>query len=786
MAPLPGEFPSMRGTELHDFSGGENAAKKWPLHWLAAVGGAVVALSLAAFVLMYLVLKLAEPELPLGADLYVMNRPSAYTFLDEHGQTVGHRGAVVGERLKLSELPSYLPAAFLAMEDRRFYQHGGVDPRGLVRAAITDFKALRLVQGGSTITQQLVKILFLTPDRTLSRKLVEIAGAWKLERLLSKDQILELYLNRIYLGAGAYGVDGAARLYFGKSAHDVTLQEAAMLAGLTNAPSLYSPRRDLPTAQKHADLVLSTLVTYGTMKENDVARARLHPATIVEPNGDLARDYFLDAAIEEARHLVPSAGDAMVVTTLDTAMQEAARASIAGVMSKRGPALGAHQAALVAMSPDGAVRALMGGKDYSESSFNRVTKAHRAPGSAFKPMVYLTALEKGLTRDTIRLDEPITIKNWSPDNYTEGHVGPVTLEDALARSINTVAVELGQEVGLPTVVATARRLGVNSPLQPNASLALGTSEVTPLELTAAYASFASLGMQAVPYTVTEIRSTNGAVLYSRPPAAPVRVIATDNALAMNAMLYEVVQSGTGRAAAVPGREVAGKTGTSAEYRDAWFLGFSPQLVTGVWVGNDDFTPTKRVTGGSLPAQIWSGFMQAALKNMPATVLPRAEPLDQPPIAENENQGEGFFDRLGDFFGRLFHGDRNPAPRRPRGWARSLDNTWHYMPDEDRQQFAGEDPRERNSNSQLPDQQFHAQAPENNQQLDPYGRDQQRSAYQSEQPPYPYPGDNDYQRAQPRYDSAPNDGYRTDQQRYSPDMSGRRADMPYPYYYEAVP
>jgi penicillin-binding protein 1A len=783
----------MRGSELHDSSDGENAAKKWRL-WLAVAGGAVAAFSLAAIALIYLVLKLAEPELPLGADLYALNRPSAYTFLDQQGETVGHRGAVVGERLKLRELPPYLPAAFLAMEDRRFYQHGGVDPRGLMRAAITDFKALRLVQGGSTITQQLVKILFLTPDRTLSRKLVEIAGAWKLERLLSKDQILELYLNRIYLGAGSYGVDGAARLYFGKSARDVTLQEAAMLAGLTNAPSLYSPRRDLPTSQKHADLVLTALVTYGTVKEDDVGRARLHPATIVEPNGDLARDYFLDAAIEEARHLVPSAGDVSVVTTLDTATQEAARAAIANVMSKRGPALGAHQAALVAMSPDGAVRALMGGKDYSESSFNRVTKAHRAPGSAFKPVVYLAALERGLTRDTIRVDEPITIKDWSPDNYTEGHVGPVTLEDALARSINTVAVELGQEVGLPTVVATARRLGVNSPLQPNASLALGTSEVTPLEMTAAYASFASLGVQAVPYTVTEIRSANGAVLYSRAPATPVRVMAAENALAMNAMLYEVVQSGTGRAAAVPGREVAGKTGTSAEYRDAWFIGFSPQLVTGVWVGNDDFTPTKRVTGGTLPAQIWSGFMRTALKNTPTTVLPRAEPLEQPAIAESGEQGEGFFDRLGDFFGRLFGGNRNAQPRRPRGWVRSSDNSWHYVPDEDRQQFAaGEDQHGRNSNSPIPNRQFYAQAPENNQQLDPYARDQQRYAYRSEHPRYAYPGDNEYQRAQPHYDSTPNDGYGADQRRYAPNqrryapnMSDRRADMPYPYFSDSVP
>jgi len=303
MAPLQTEFAVMRQTETVDDS--SNEEKRW--RWLRPTGATVAAVSFAAIALLYVMLKLAEPQLPMGTDLYALNRPSALTFANEQGQIVGHRGAVVGERLKLTDLPPYLPAAFLAMEDRRFYQHGGVDPRGLVRAALIDFKALRVVQGGSTITQQLVKTLFLTSDRTLTRKLVEVAGAWKLERLLSKDQIFELYLNRIYLGAGAYGVDGAARLYFGKSARDVTLAEAAMLAGLTNAPSLNSPRRDLKAAQRHANLVLTSLVTHGTMKENDVASARLHPATIVAQNIDQGRDYFLDAAADEVKTLMPRA-----------------------------------------------------------------------------------------------------------------------------------------------------------------------------------------------------------------------------------------------------------------------------------------------------------------------------------------------------------------------------------------------------------------------------------------------------------------------------------------------
>jgi penicillin-binding protein 1A len=615
-----------------------------------AVSGAV---SVTAVALVYLGLAWAAPILPLNTDLYALNRPAAYTFMDEKGQVVGRRGAAVGERLKLSEMPPYLPAAFLVVEDRRFYRHDGIDFRGLVRAAIVDIKAGRFEQGGSTITQQLVKILFLTPDRTISRKIVEMAGARQLERLLTKDQILELYLNRLYLGAGAYGVDGAARAYFGKSAREVTLAEAAMLASLTNAPTLNSPRRNLKAAQQRSARVLRTLVTHGGMTESEIAEALAKPATIIAEAVDSERNYFLDVAADEAKSLTPGAqGDFTIVTTIDVAMQKAASSSIDNVMKRRGAGLQAKQAALVAMRPDGAVRALMGGRNYAESAFNRVVNAHRSPGSAFKPFIYLTALEKGLARDTIRYDEPVTIKDWSPDNFDGSYTGAVTLQAALVRSINTVAVGLGQEVGLPSVISTAKRLGIESPLEPNASLAIGTSEVTPLELTAAYASFASLGFEADPYTVTEIRSADGSVVYQRAPQQPRRVISEEIALEMNAMLFEAVASGTGRGAALKGREVAGKTGTSTDFRDAWFIGYSPELVAGVWVGNDDYTPMKRVTGGALPAQIWSGFMQAALKGSRPTKLPRAEPIyDGPLIAEVESNN--FFDRLGGFFERLF-------------------------------------------------------------------------------------------------------------------------------------
>jgi len=643
------------------------------LRWPAMILGGLAAVLVVGAAALLLLLKAVEPPLPMNADLYALNRPPALTFLDQNGKVAGVRGAIVGKRLKLSEMPPYLPAAFLAMEDRKFYHHHGIDPAGLVRAALVDLKAGHVVQGGSTITQQVVKIVFLSPDRTFSRKLQEIAGAWELEGKLTKDQILELYLNRLYLGSGAYGVDGAAQVYFGKSARDVTVAEAAMLAALTRAPSAFSPRRDLAAAQARADNVLDAMVKDGALKQADIAQARAHPATIADQSDDLARNYFLDAAADEVKLVAPFAkGDLTVSTTLDPALQKTAETQIANAL-RHAATIHATQAALVAMTPDGAVRALIGGRDYAESAFNRVTQAHRQPGSAFKPFVYLAALEHGLTPATVRVDEPITIKdtlkNWSPDNYNDTHLGPVTLEQAFARSINTVAVQLGQEVGIPNVISVARRLGIQSPLDPYASLALGTSVVTPLELTGAYASFASMGNRVQPYTVVEIRSPDGTVLYHRQPPSTTRVFSEADGLAMNAMMYQTVQWGTGRAAAVPGHEVAGKTGTSTDYRDAWFVGFSPELVTGVWVGNDDFSPMKKVTGGSLPAQIWSGFMRVALKNSPPTPLPRAEPAPEVAQADQQNGGENLiqqgFDRLGNFLGGLFGSSSAPSSQQPR-------------------------------------------------------------------------------------------------------------------------
>ena len=647
------------------------------LAWLASSVTALGVFAVGGHIALTAILAAAAPPLPFGADLYQLNRPASYTFLDKNGEIEGMRGAVVGDRLKLSEMPAYLPAAFLAMEDRRYYRHGGVDPHGLLRAALVDLKAGRIVEGGSTITQQVVKIVFLTPDRTIDRKLTEIAGALELERHFSKDQILELYLNRIYLGAGAYGVDGAARIYFGKSARNLTLSEAAMLGALTTSPSYYSPRRDLKAAQTRANLVLAAMVRYGAITREQAAHARAHPATIVAPDSNPMRDYFLDAAAEEVKRLVPYAsGDLTIDTTMDPALEEAAKASIAKVMDKRGKTARASQAALVAMATDGAVRALVGGRDYVRSAFNRATDAHRQPGSAFKPFVYLAALESGLQPDTIRIDEPISVGDYAPENFDDNYSGAVSLQDAFARSINSVAVELGQEVGLKSVIATARRLGITSPLAPNASLPLGTSEVTPLELTAAYSTFANVGYRAEPYLVAKITSPSIGVLYSHDNPQRVPVIDQDNALLMNGLLYRVVHQGTGGAASVPGHEVAGKTGTSDSFRDAWFVGFSPGLVATVWVGNDDFSPMKKVTGGTIPAQIWSGFMRVALKNVRYTPIPKTEVPDPPQLLAaavdvvnpdaHASSGGDFVTRtvdgIGNFFGRVFGGGERDTQR----------------------------------------------------------------------------------------------------------------------------
>jgi penicillin-binding protein 1A len=563
-------------------------------------------------------------------DLYTVNRPMAFTFLDADGNDVGHRGAVVGQRLKLEEMPAYLPAAFIAMEDRRFYSHNGIDLRGLLRALYLDIRARHLVAGGSTISQQTAKIVYTQQERTMSRKLTELMDAAGLEKALSKKQILELYLNRIYLGSAAYGVDGASRVYFGKSARDLDLAQAAMLATLTRAPSVFSPRRDLLKAQQRASLVLDAMQQTGAITEEAATEARHNPAVIIDRTTLDARNYFLDTAADQAKQLAAQAGakpdaDLIVHTTLEPKLQEGARLAATKVIAKSGKRTRTQEAAVVMMKPDGAVSALLGGIDYQTSVFNRAVQARRQPGSAFKPFVYLAALESGISPWDMRDDVAVDINGYQPQNFGDHYYGTLTLADALAHSVNTITVNLAQEVGVKKVVEAAKRVGINSPLEPNASLPLGTSEVTPLELTAAYAAFANGGLRADPYFITEVDEAGGKVLYRRAASKPQRVIDASVDRDLLAMLWNVVVAGTGTSASLAPREAAGKTGTTQNSQDAWFVGFTTDYVTAVWVGNDDNSPTRGVTGGTLPAQIWKAAMLTAEKGLPLHGLDRSPP-----------------------------------------------------------------------------------------------------------------------------------------------------------------
>jgi penicillin-binding protein 1A len=596
--------------------------------------GAVVLLVIAVpLTLLYLspqILGFFAPPLDLSKDLYSVNRPVAFTFLDAEGHDVGHRGAVVGDRLTVDEMPPYLPAAFIAMEDRSFYTNAGIDPKGLLRAAIANWRAGHVVAGGSTITQQTAKIIFTSQERTYARKMQEFMEAAELEKSLSKKQILELYLNRIYLGSGSYGVDGAAHTYFGVSARHLSLAQAAMLATLTRAPSVFSPRRDLPAAQQRANKVLDAMVETGAITAAQAADAKANPAVVVDHLQVDARNFFLDTAADEALKMVNQNGatqtsDLIVHTTLEPTMQEAARHAVSRVLNAKGAKAHASEAAVVLMKVDGAVSALIGGRDYDSSTFNRATQAHRQPGSAFKPFVYLAAMENGISPWDVRTDGPVDINGWSPTNFGGRDYGTITLAEALAHSVNRITASLGQEVGISTVVEAAHRCGIVSDLGDNPSLVLGTSEVTPMELTTAYATFASGGVRVYPYLVTQVDDEGGHVLYQRTPPGENRVIASHVDRDVVRMMNGVMVDGTGRGAAITGHEAAGKTGTTQDYHDAWFVGYTTDYVAGVWVGNDDSTPMRNVTGGTLPADIWKGVMTFAEKDLPA------KPLDMSPI-----------------------------------------------------------------------------------------------------------------------------------------------------------
>lgn len=587
------------------------------------------------------------------------------TVLDANGDEVGVRGRRTAPTVPLGEMPPYLVKAVLATEDRRFYEHNGFDPRGIARAMWTNLVSFDLVEGGSTITQQVAKNLYLDNSRTIWRKAQEALIAMWLENNLTKDEILTLYLNRIYMGAGNYGMDAAARYYFGKSVRDISLPEAAILAGLPKAPSRFSPTNDLERARARANQVLDRLVDAGSLSEKEVAGARANPAEVLARSADAGREYFVDWIAEEVRTLLPDAtGRVIVRTTLDPRRQTAAEKAVGKALAESGAGRQVTQGALVALGPDGSVRAMVGGRSYVESQFNRATQAERQPGSAFKPIVYLAALKAGYTPDSPVTDEPVSMDGWTPRNASTRDWGTVSLATALANSINTITVQVGNRVGMDRIIGTARELGIDGPLPRNLSIVLGSAEVTLLELTSACSAFGNAGKRATPYGIVSVEAENGETLYKH-ETVTAQAMTRTQAQDMTYMLHQVIMEGTGRSAALSGRLAAGKTGTSQDNRDAWFIGYTGNEVAGVWFGNDDNTPTDGAAGGNFAAIAWRNYMAASESGMPPAPLPGAVRYRDAPLVSATSPRSGFFAELADLFNAAPKLDRRssggPAP-----------------------------------------------------------------------------------------------------------------------------
>ena len=572
-------------------------------------------------------------DLPDTSSLNAVRRQPSISYLDRSGALVSVRGSQYAPPVDLDRLPPYVPAAFVAIEDRWFYWHFGFNPWGIVRSQVYNLthRGGGPLRGGSTITQQLARNLFLTMDQTYRRKAQELVLAIWLETRFTKKEILALYLNRVYFGAGAYGIEAASQRYFGKPADQLTIGESALLAGMMKGPSRYSPVSSADRAARRATVVLNEMVRSGAITPAQRAEAIRTPVRVNPTLASQRAQYFTDWVDEQVRSLVGEPTEDLIVeTTLDLPIQASAEQALrAGVGGARGQ--GVQQGALVALDGEGRVRAYVGGVDYEESQFDRAAMARRQAGSAFKPFVYLTALERGRTPDTPVVDEAIRIGTWEPRNYTGQFLGPITLQTALAQSVNTVAARLANEVGTGNVAATARRLGISSRIQLDPSMALGAVEVSPLEMAQAYAPFANGGFAAPAWAIERVRTAGGKVLYDRSVARPARtpVIGSPALPQMNQMMRQVLVSGTGTRARVPGFDLAGKTGTTSDYRDAWFVGYTGGFVAAVWVGRDDNTPMRRVTGGGAPAAVWQGFMSRALPRL------RAEPIPGgfPPPAE---------------------------------------------------------------------------------------------------------------------------------------------------------
>ncbi|MBI1365307.1 MAG: PBP1A family penicillin-binding protein [Alphaproteobacteria bacterium] len=600
-----------------------------------ANAGAAVLMGLAALAVF---VAFFARDLPSTDGLWARQRAPKIALLAIDGSPMPVRGVSTGAPVRLADLPRYVPEAVLAVEDRNFYHHIGVNPLSVLRAAIVDARAGAIREGGSTITQQLAKNLFLSPERTLKRKVQELLLALWLERKFTKDEILTLYLNRVYFGAGAYGVDAASRRYFGKPAKDLKLGEAAILAALLKAPSRLSPMNNPDDAGARAGLVINEMQEAGFITAQEARAARAEPVILAAPDSANA-PYFTDYVLQEARELTDDIdADLVIQTTFDPAMQAALEEGLAAGLRKE-PLAEDIQAAAVILDAEGGVRAMIGGRDYAQSQFNRAAQARRQPGSAFKPVVYLAALEAGYAPEDRVLDAPVTIGSWSPANYNDRYFGEVSLTTALQHSLNGATVRVEEAVGRTRVRLMARRLGIEGALTKGPALALGVDAVSPLELGGVYAAFANGGFRVAPHAIDSIRTSDGEVLYRRPTATGEAAASFRSVAMLNDMLAEVVKGGTGRRAAISGWRACGKTGTTQDSRDAWFAGHVGGLVGVVWVGRDDNAPMRKITGGGAPAVIWHEAMSRALlaHQAPAVrIAPHSAgdaPSDQPdPVA----------------------------------------------------------------------------------------------------------------------------------------------------------
>lgn len=611
--------------------------------------------------------------------LHIPEREPGIMMLAADGSVLAEQGAFLGDAVKVSELPDYVPNAVIAIEDRRFRQHFGVDPIGLARAMGRNILSGRLVQGGSTLTQQLAKNLFLSPERTFRRKFQEMVLAIWLEMRFSKDEILQLYLNRVYFAGNTYGIERAAQLFYGKHANELNIGEAATLAGMLKAPTTYNPMTHPAESAARARLVLQAMTDQGYISGDEEETAITQPAAVAASDYVPAKQYAVDWVMAQLPLLVKGYDQSIVIeTTIDPALQANAEQALRKRLAGDGKKLHVGEGAVVIMDGEGRVKAMVGGRSYKKSQYNRATQARRQPGSAFKPFVYLAAFEQGYEPDMVATDAPITIGNWSPDNYKHKYLGEVTLEQAYAQSLNTIAAKLGQDVGIAAVIKAARKLGITSPLSEDASLALGTSEVSPLEMATAITPFANGGHAVQAFVVTRITTRDGKLLYERQGSGLGQVVDPLTLGEMNRLMRAVVNEGTGRKAAIAGFDIGGKTGTSQDSRDAWFVGYSTYLTGVVWLGNDDNSPTKSVTGGSLPALLWHDIMAPAHlglapRRLPGEVVVAAGPqrAGDHPVYGGAMDSENPVPprrRGGGFFGDIFGGGEEPVdpvpPQRP--------------------------------------------------------------------------------------------------------------------------